>query len=55
MVNSAKNQPTPSTLLAQQASVFGNYMMKVVQSVERRKKKASQNMLAVMNNQTQKL
>jgi hypothetical protein len=33
-----------------QASVFGDYMMKVVHSVERRKKKQIANQLMIMNN-----
>jgi hypothetical protein len=38
-----------------QASVFGNYMMKVVQSVERRKKKHIANQVMLMNTQNQRL
>lgn len=42
MVNNTINQQANSA----QASIFGNYMMKVVQSVERRKKKQQ---LAITN------
>lgn len=37
--------------MSAQASVFGNYMMKVVQSVERRKNKKGNHMLLATQNQ----